>query len=77
MSPCLLIQGRPTLADYIHTRLFAAGRLDRVAGLMILTSDGALTHRVTDPKHKCPKSIGLGKRIPDDAALDACAMGSS
>src|SRR6476620_9715802 len=66
-------EGRPTLADYIPTPdVYAAGRLDRDSeGLMILTSDGALAHRITDPKHKLPKVYWVQvERIPDDAALD-------
>jgi 23S rRNA pseudouridine2457 synthase len=56
--PCFTdSEGRPTLADYIDLpEVYAAGRLDRDSeGLMILTSDGALAHRITDPIHKLPK----------------------
>ena len=50
-------EGRPTLAGFIDVPgVYAAGRLDRDSeGLMILTSDGALAHRITDPAHKLPK----------------------
>src|SRR4026208_2179219 len=71
-------EGRATLADYVHTpAVYAAGRLDRDSeGLMILTSDGALAHRVTDPKHKLPKVYWAQvERIPDDAALDRLRQG--
>ena len=71
-------EGRPTLADYIPTPdVYAAGRLDRDSeGLMILTSDGALAHRITDPKHKLPKVYWVQvERIPDDAALDRLRHG--
>jgi 23S rRNA pseudouridine2457 synthase len=70
--------GRPTLADYIYLPgVYAAGRLDRDSeGLMILTSDGALAHRVTDPKHKLPKIYWVQvERIPDEAALDQLRRG--
>jgi 23S rRNA pseudouridine2457 synthase len=37
---------------------------------MILTSDGALAHRITDPLHKLPKVYWVQvERIPDDKAL--------
>lgn len=50
--------GRPTLADYISQKgVYAAGRLDRDSeGLLLLTDDGALAHRLTDPRHKQPKT---------------------
>jgi 23S rRNA pseudouridine2457 synthase len=50
-------QGRPTLADFIKTpHVYAAGRLDFDSeGLLVLTDDGALAHRLTDPQHKTPK----------------------
>lgn len=64
--------GRPTLADYITVPgVYAAGRLDLDSeGLMILTSDGALAHRVADPRHKLPKVyLAQVERIPDEEAL--------
>ncbi len=65
-------EGRPTLADYIDLLgVYAAGRLDRDSeGLMILTSDGALAHRITDPVHKLPKQYWAQvERIPTEDAL--------
>lgn len=49
--------GRPTLADYIDLPgVYPAGRLDFDSeGLVVLTDDGALQHRLTDPRHKLPK----------------------
>ncbi|MEW8506370.1 MAG: pseudouridine synthase [Candidatus Thiodiazotropha sp.] len=46
--------GRKTLADYIVKKgVYAAGRLDRDSeGLLILTDDGKLQRRLTDPKRK-------------------------
>jgi 23S rRNA pseudouridine2457 synthase len=65
-------EGRPTLSDYVQVPgVYAAGRLDRDSeGLMVLTSDGALAHRITDPLHKLPKVYWVQvERIPDDTAL--------
>ncbi|MCP9447718.1 MAG: pseudouridine synthase [Nitrospira sp.] len=64
--------GRPTLADFISLPgVYAAGRLDRDSeGLMILTSDGGLTHRITDPCHTLPKVyLAQVERIPDEEAM--------
>ena len=71
-------QGRPTLADYIKIPgVYAAGRLDFDSeGLMILTSDGALAHRITDPRHKLPKVYWVQvERIPDEGALEKLRKG--
>lgn len=71
-------EGRPTLADYIDVPgVYAAGRLDRDSeGLMVLTSDGALAHRITDPRHKLPKVYWVQvERMPDDAALERLRHG--
>ncbi len=70
--------GRPTLADYIDLPgVYAAGRLDRDSeGLMILTSDGALVHWITDPKHKLPKVyLAQVERIPNEQALNQLRQG--
>mgnify|MGYP000632646318 CR=1 FL=1 len=64
--------GRATLADYIDVPdVRVAGRLDRDSeGLLLLTDDGALQHRITDPRHKMLKRYRVQvERLPDDEAL--------
>ena len=71
-------QGRPTLADYIAEKdVYAAGRLDRDSeGLVVLTNDGRLQHKISSPKNKMEKSYWVQvEREIDDAALDALAQG--
>ncbi len=70
--------GRPTLAHFITLPgVYAAGRLDLDSeGLMLLTSDGALAHHITDPQHKLPKIYLVQvERIPDEAALEQLRRG--
>ncbi len=77
--PCFTdSEGRPTLADFIPVAgVYAAGRLDRDSeGLMILTSDGTLAHRITDPRRKLPKTyLAQVERVPDDQALEKIRRG--
>jgi 23S rRNA pseudouridine2457 synthase len=71
-------QGRPTLGDYIEVPgVYAAGRLDRDSeGLLLLTSDGALAHYITDPRHYLPKVyLAQVERVPDTAALERLCSG--
>lgn len=68
----------PTLADYIAVpEVYPAGRLDTDSeGLLLLTDDGKLQHRITDPKHKLPKTYWVQvEGVPDEAALDCLRHG--
>lgn len=51
-------QGRSTLKDYVNVPdVYPAGRLDRDSeGLLLLTNDGRLQVRISDPRHKLPKT---------------------
>jgi 23S rRNA pseudouridine2605 synthase len=53
-------QGRPTLAEYVENRderLFHVGRLDvDTEGLILLTNDGELAHRLSHPSFEVPKT---------------------
>ncbi|KIP87378.1 pseudouridine synthase [Stenotrophomonas sp. CFBP 13724] len=49
---------RPTLSGFgLPPQVYAAGRLDHDSeGLLLLTDDGGLAHRLTDPRHKADKT---------------------
>ncbi|NOX61725.1 MAG: rRNA pseudouridine synthase [Chloroflexi bacterium] len=71
-------EGRPTLADFIPVRgVYAAGRLDKNSeGLLLLTDDGRLAHRVTHPRWKLPKTYLVQvEGVPDEAALERLRRG--
>jgi 23S rRNA pseudouridine2457 synthase len=68
----------PTLADYISLPdFYPAGRLDTDSeGLLVLTDDGQLQHRITDPKHKLHKTYWVQvEGVPDEAALEKLRHG--
>ena len=71
-------QGRPTLAGFIPIPgVYAAGRLDFDSeGLLLLTSDGQLAHRIMDPRQKLPKVYWVQvERIPEAEALHQLKKG--
>lgn len=68
----------PTLADYIPVpEFYPAGRLDTDSeGLLVLTDDGVLQHRITDPKHKLPKTYWVQvEGVVNDDALEKLRAG--
>ena len=70
--------GRPTLAKYVAIPgVYAAGRLDLDSeGLLVLTSDGALAHYITDPRHELPKVyLAQVERMPTEEALEQLRQG--
>ncbi|MFV0421569.1 pseudouridine synthase [Oleidesulfovibrio sp.] len=68
-------EGRTTVIDllparYKKMRLFPVGRLDFFSeGLLLLTDDGALTHRLTHPSWHLPKTYTI--RVRGDVTQDA------
>jgi 23S rRNA pseudouridine2457 synthase len=69
---------RRTLAGFgLPAGVYPAGRLDFDSeGLLLLTDDGALAHRLTDPRHKQPKTYWLQvEGEPSTQQLDALRTG--
>src|SRR3954469_5498129 len=80
-------QGRPCVGDLVEYRvrgnkkLFHVGRLDAdTEGLMLLTNDGELAHRLMPPSFEVPKTYlatvvgtvprGIGRKLRDGIELD-------
>lgn len=80
-------QGRPCIGDLVERKvrgsknLFHVGRLDAdTEGLILLTNDGALSHRLMHPSHEVPKTYlatvkgtvkrGVGKVLKAGVELD-------
>jgi len=77
-------EGRPSLGDYVEgrrERLFHVGRLDAdTEGLILLTNDGELAHRLSHPSFEVAKTYlaevdgpvarDLGRRLRDGVELD-------
>jgi len=77
-------QGRPSLEEFVgdrSARLFHVGRLDTdTEGLLLLTNDGELAHRLSHPSYEVvkvylaevqgPIARDVGKRLKDGVELD-------
>ncbi|MPV37249.1 pseudouridine synthase [Georgenia subflava] len=77
-------RGRPSLAQYVADRperLFHVGRLDvETSGLLLLTNDGELAHRLAHPSYEVLKTYvaavegrvprGLGQRLKQGVELE-------
>ncbi len=71
-------EGRPTLADHVPVPgVYAAGRLDLDSeGLLLLTGDGWLIHRLSHPRYHQPKTYLVQvEGVPDWEALAALRRG--
>jgi len=61
-----------TLAEFVRAPdVYPAGRLDFDSeGLVVLTDDGALAHRLTDPRHKLGKTYVVQvEGTPDESSV--------
>ncbi len=69
-------QPRHTLADWIERPgFYPAGRLDYDSeGLLLLTNEGALQHRIASPSNKMPKTywVQVEGNIPEGAIQQLC-----
>ncbi|MCU7554391.1 pseudouridine synthase [Alteromonas sp. ASW11-19] len=91
-SPCIVLfnkpfqvlsqftdgEGRQTLKDFIDVPdVYAAGRLDRDSeGLLVLTNDGKLQHKLAHPEAKTSKTYWVQvEGEPNYAAVNSLARG--
>ncbi len=72
------LAGHPTLADFgLPKGVYPCGRLDHDSeGLLLLSDDGALARRLTDPRFGHPRTyLAQVERIPAAGALERLASG--
>ncbi len=70
--------GKRSLKDFIPVaNFYPAGRLDANSeGLVLLTDDGRLQNRISDPKYKLPKTYWIQvEGQPDEVALNRLRQG--
>ena len=70
--------GRPTLSKFsLPAGVYPAGRLDFDSkGLLMLTDDGGLLHRLTDPRHAHPRVYWAQvERVPTEETLKSLRKG--
>ncbi len=73
-------KGRSTVRDYlkgVKERVYPVGRLDYDSeGLLLLTNDGDLAHKLTHPKHHVPKTYhATVERVPHGNDLERLKKG--
>ena len=75
-------EGRPAVADYLRLAghspgVVPAGRLDfATSGLLLLTNDGDLAHRLTHPRYGVPKTYEVKlSSMPSEAQLERLRRG--
>jgi 23S rRNA pseudouridine2457 synthase len=71
-------ENRATLKDYIPIeQIYAAGRLDRDSeGLLVLTDDGKLQHKLASPENKTSKTYWVQvEGVPTTAAIESLCLG--
>jgi pseudouridine synthase len=71
---------RPTIKELlpsIKERIYPVGRLDYDSeGLLLLTNDGELAHRLTHPRYRVPKNYVVEvKGVPDSSAISRLEKG--
>ena len=71
-------EGRRTLKEFINVpAVYPVGRLDHDSeGLLLLTNDGHLQHRLSDPRFEHPKTYWVQvERVPSAVAVNQLSSG--